>query len=51
MNVVAFILLLVGAILFGVDAVMTKRLITFGLFFLALALIVQFATTSHTFTL
>lgn len=51
MNVVAFILLLVSAILFGVDAVVTKRLITCGLFFLSFALIVQFAATSHTFTL
>jgi uncharacterized membrane protein YGL010W len=50
MNVLAFVLILIAAVLFGINAWITKSLVALGLCLLSVGFIVQFAATSHTFT-
>jgi hypothetical protein len=50
MNVIAFIFLVVAAVIFGVDAYLHKTLIGLGLCVLTVGLIIQFGATAHTLT-
>jgi hypothetical protein len=50
MNTIAFVIILVAAVLFGVNAWLAKSIVALGLCLLSIGLIVEFAATSHTFT-
>jgi hypothetical protein len=50
MNVISFVILLVAATLFAVNAWLAKSIVALGLCLLTIGLIVEFAATSHTFT-
>lgn len=51
MNLVALILAIVAAVLFGVESSRTKSLLAFGLCFLAVAWICQLTLTAEAITL
>ena len=50
MNIVAFVLGIGAGAVFAVSAYLTRNLVALGLALLTVALIVQFAATSHTVT-
>lgn len=50
MNLLAFCLLLVSAVVFGIEFVRGKALVTLGLCLLSAALLIQFCATHHTVT-
>lgn len=50
MNVIAFVLILIAAVLFGINAWLTKNLVAAALCLLSVGLIVKFAAKAHTFT-
>jgi hypothetical protein len=50
MNLGAFIILLIAAVVFGVEAWITKSLTALGLTLLTVGLIVEFGANTHAFT-
>ena len=48
MNVIAFVLILIAAVLFGINAWLTKNIVASGLCLLAVGLIIEFAAKAHT---